>query len=337
MDICYVLDRPELCGGVKVVFQHAQLLTAQGHGVTILGLGRRPRWIDFSGRYHDYRRRPPRLKDQDLVIGTYFTTISTALELGLGPVAHFCQGYEADSSHLEPVRDKIEAVYRQDLPTFTVTPFLAQRLGRKFGRRAFVVPPPVDDVFRPTDRRSPEARPWIMIHGIFESELKNVATALEAVLLLRQRGLDCRVVRISILPLSPQEKAILKPDRYLKSVSPTKVARRLRDCDLLLFPSLPAEGFGLPLVEAMASRIPAVSSRIPSTEYIAGRAVNLVTPHDPAAFAEAAQALLTSPELWRRAQEKGYQAVQRFLPGQVGARLEEGLKWAAKEVSGGGA
>jgi glycosyltransferase involved in cell wall biosynthesis len=173
-----------------------------------------------------------------------------------------------------------------------------------------------------------------MIHGIFEAELKNVATALKAVLLLRERGLPCRVVRVSILPLSAGEKAILKPNRYLRSVPPAKVARKLRSCDLLLFPSLPAEGFGLPLVEAMASRVPAVSSRIPSTQYIAGQAVDLVEPHDPAAFADAAQPLLSRPELWRRAQESGFRAVQKFLPREVGSLLEQGLLWATGSAVG---
>ena len=47
MKITYILDRPELGGGVKVVFQHAQLLLAQGYQVTVLGRGAKPDWAVF--------------------------------------------------------------------------------------------------------------------------------------------------------------------------------------------------------------------------------------------------------------------------------------------------
>jgi hypothetical protein len=40
MKVLYLLDRPELCGRVKVVFQHAALLRRHGHEVSIAGLGR---------------------------------------------------------------------------------------------------------------------------------------------------------------------------------------------------------------------------------------------------------------------------------------------------------
>src|SRR5262249_1901835 len=104
MRLAYVLDRPELCGGVKVVFQHAQILHARGHQVTILAAGGRPSWIRFDGDFVDTRAGSPALPPQDLVVATYWTTVDVAERLDRGPVAHFCQGYEGDLPHLEPVR-----------------------------------------------------------------------------------------------------------------------------------------------------------------------------------------------------------------------------------------
>ena len=95
MHLTDVLDRPELCGGVKVVFQHAQLLHARGHRVTILGAGERPTWIRFDGDYVDWQSGPPALRPQDLVIATYWTTVDVAEGLDRGPVAHFCQDTRA--------------------------------------------------------------------------------------------------------------------------------------------------------------------------------------------------------------------------------------------------
>src|SRR6185436_19166647 len=108
MRVTYVLPYPELNGGNKVIFQHARLLAECGDEVTILGEGPRPDWI-AAGTYHDYAAAAsPALPPQDLVIATYWTTVATARALALGPVAHFCQGYEGGLEHLEPQRAAIE-------------------------------------------------------------------------------------------------------------------------------------------------------------------------------------------------------------------------------------
>ena len=84
----------EISGGIKVIFQHASLLGAAGHQVTVLAEGERPSWTELAAGYHDLRRGRPSLPRQDLVIATYWTTLATARALDLGPLAHFCQGYE---------------------------------------------------------------------------------------------------------------------------------------------------------------------------------------------------------------------------------------------------
>ena len=66
-----------------------------------------------------------------------------------------------------------------------------------------------------------------MIAGIFESHVKGIPTALEASKRLRAMGLE-----------------------------PHVVAAEIRRCDLLVFPSGAAEGFGLPVLEAMAAMVP---------------------------------------------------------------------------------
>lgn len=89
MNISYVLGYPELGGGTKVVFQHAELLHDLGHTVTILGIGTSPTWIAFSGHYIDYSGGLPSLPYQDLIIATYWTTIEISEELQAGSVVHF--------------------------------------------------------------------------------------------------------------------------------------------------------------------------------------------------------------------------------------------------------
>lgn len=333
MRITYVLDRPELGGGAKVVFHHARLLRRRGDQVAILARGPAPDWIRLGDLlYVDLDAGPLRLPAQDLVIATYWTTLPVARQIALGPVAHFCQGYEGGLIHLRPALPEIEAVYSWDVPTLTVSPHLSDFLRDRFGRKSAVAPPPVDPLFRPRWRFRPGRQPWIAIPGIFEAEVKDVPTALRAVSKLRERGVDCRVLRFSILPLSVEETALLAPDRYLEAAPPRVIAKALRRCDLLFLPSREEEGFGLPLLEAMASGVPAVASRIPSTTAMAEGAAALVLPGDPDRFAEAALHLLAEPAVWRRARAMGLAAADRFHPDAIAPELYDAVGWAQERA-----
>lgn len=329
MRVTYVMPEPVLCGGNKVVVQHAHLLHAAGHAVTLVGLGAPPDWCGLHVPYVDYRTTPPSLPSQDLVVGTFWTTLARARSWGLGRLAHFCQGYEGSLAHLAPVLPDIEAAYGERLPTFTVTPYLADFLGARFGRRCRVTPPPLDRLFRPRWRWRPRARPWLAVPGIFESQVKGVEIALAACQRLRARGLDCRVLRSSTLALGAAERSLLVPDAYLCGVAPGVLARALRACDLLLFPSRPGEGFGLPLLEALASGVPAVASRLPSTEFMTAGAVALVAPDDVEAMASAAEHMLRLPPVWRAARRAGRAAAEAFAPERVGPQVQAAVAWAA--------
>lgn len=333
MRITYVLDRPELGGGSKVVFHHAALLQRRGDQVTVLAHGPAPDWIRLSGvLYVDLSAGPLRLPPQDLVIATYWTTLPVARQIALGPMAHFCQGYEGGLVHLRPALPEIEAVYGWKIPTLTVSPHLADFLRVRFGRESVLAPPPLDPLFHPAWRFRPRKRPWVAVPGIFEAEVKDVPTALRAVSKLRERGVACRVLRFSILPLTAEEKALLAPDRYLQSAPPPAIARALRRCDLLFLPSREEEGFGLPLLEALASGVPAVASRIPSTVAMAEGAAALAPPGDAEAFAEAALHLLAEPGIWRRARRFGMAASRRFHSDVVAPQLYDAVAWARERA-----
>jgi glycosyltransferase involved in cell wall biosynthesis len=76
---------------------------------------------------------------------------------------------------------------------------------------------------------------------------------------------------------------------------------RYREADLFVFPSL-AEAFGKPIVEAMATGLPAVATRVGGIPEIVvdGETGLLVAPHDPGALAEAVERLAADPGLRRR-------------------------------------
>jgi glycosyltransferase involved in cell wall biosynthesis len=145
--------------------------------------------------------------------------------------------------------------------------------------------------------------------------------------------MGCRLLRFSLLPLSAAETALLAPDRYLCAVPPRAIADALRRCDLLLQSSRAGEGFGLPVLEAMASGVPAVASRIPSLALLADGVAPLVPPGDAAAFAAAARALLTSSTRWREARRRGLAAAAAYHPEKVAPLLDKTVRWAAARAS----
>jgi len=63
----------------------------------------------------------------------------------------------------------------------------------------------------------------------------------------------------------------------------------------MVYPSL-YEGFGLPVLEAMAQSVPVVTSCGTATAEVAGDAALLVDPHDAPALAGALAEVLDSPE-----------------------------------------
>ncbi|MCA0453058.1 MAG: glycosyltransferase family 4 protein [Chloroflexi bacterium] len=79
----------------------------------------------------------------------------------------------------------------------------------------------------------------------------------------------------------------------------------------LAFPSL-YEGFGLPILEAMACGAPVVTSNVSSLPEVAGDAGLLVDPYDVDALANALQSLIQDEPLRQQLIEKGLERVKEF-------------------------
>lgn len=89
-----------------------------------------------------------------------------------------------------------------------------------------------------------------------------------------------------------------------------------------LFPSL-YEGFGLPVLEAMACGTPVLTSNVSSLPEVAGEAALLVNPHETTEIAGGLIALLTNPRLRRELVGRGYRQVERFSWAKAAGQLWE--------------
>jgi len=83
------------------------------------------------------------------------------------------------------------------------------------------------------------------------------------------------------------------------------------DADLFLFPSL-YEGFGLPVLEAMACGVPVITSAASSLPEVAGQAARQLPPEDEAAWSEAIDTLLQDREERAHLVAAGFLQARRF-------------------------
>lgn len=80
---------------------------------------------------------------------------------------------------------------------------------------------------------------------------------------------------------------------------------------MLIYPSL-YEGFGMPVLEAMAQQTPVITSNCSSLPEVAQGAACLVDPHDTAALAQTITELLNNPVLQQQLIQKGLQRSQQY-------------------------
>ena len=89
------------------------------------------------------------------------------------------------------------------------------------------------------------------------------------------------------------------------------------------------EGFGLPLVEAMACGTPVITSNISAMKEVVGDAALTVAPHDIAALAEAMVALAEEDGLRYSLQQAGLKRAAAFSWQRTAA-----LTWSVYQKAG---
>src|SRR5262249_16511954 len=129
---------------------------------------------------------------------------------------------------------------------------------------------------------------------------KNHERLFEAFALLRRDHPELRLVLTGGGP--PREVPPGVEDRGL--VAPGDPLSLYRRASALVFPSL-YEGFGQPVLEAMACGCPVACSDIPALTEVAAGAARLFAPHDPQAIVAAVKDVLAAPgELRARGLER---------------------------------
>jgi glycosyltransferase involved in cell wall biosynthesis len=168
---------------------------------------------------------------------------------------------------------------------------------------------------------------------------KNAARALCAYAsYVKRAGTNAANLRVVGLALSGEEfRSIVRDtgigDRVtFEPFVPNATLQQLyRNARAVMVPSL-MEGFGIPVLEGMASGTPVLASRSSSLSEVGGDAVEYFDPLDEQSMAMAIHKLLTNSELCLEKARKGLEQAARFHPTVVHARVDEFWLQIASEL-----
>lgn len=350
MRITFLTALADLSGGSLVIAQHARRLRARGHEVTIVS--RWPRRLSWRERIRELVRgngwhtheeplashydgldlpvvRLPAgavptgsdLPDADVLVATWFETVAWALAVPRtkGAVVHFVQGYEAFGPF---TKEAVDAALRQPVPKFTVSRWLTDIVTRLGARDVTTIPNSIDFARFTLPARERQARPtvgFVYSHEAF----KGGDVLAAAIARLRTQFRDLAVVGFGLrAPLS--EHAGLRDATFTVQPAQSRIPALYASADVWLTASR-LEGFGLPLLEALACGTPVVSTRVGAAEDLITPGANgaLVAIDDAEALAREAAAILEWPsQRWSAASAQAASRAREWSWDAANARFE---------------
>jgi glycosyltransferase involved in cell wall biosynthesis len=204
------------------------------------------------------------------------------------------------------MRNAVHGASRIITPSQATASALADRFPRS-GPKIHAIPEAADERFDPIRNSEGEAAwqrrlaiqpPYVLYLGQWKA-YKNLPLLIQAFSLLRQTHPDVQLVVAGDDPRHPevrQAAARLPPGSvaFPGRLPDTAVPDFYRGAATVVLPSR-AEGFGLPVIEAMACGVPIICSDLPVLREVADGIATFVNPDDASGFARAMAEVLDNP------------------------------------------
>jgi len=173
--------------------------------------------------------------------------------------------------------------------------------------------------------------PFILYLGVLDFR-KGIVNILDAFEMIKPKFPDLKLVLAGDLnPFVTSIPERLDGYRYIDDVIRTGFVSDdqkrvlLSSAEVFLFPS-EYEGFGIPVLEAMACGSPVITTNVSSLPEVGGDAALYVTPKQPEELAEAIQKILDSDNLRSSLIEKGFAQTKKFSWDKTAEMMEKVYK-----------
>lgn len=355
MRITFVHATTNLSGGNRVVAAYAERLQRRGHEVCVVtgsepwpmpmrrvlnrlrGIdhpsGDNRSWLtgtDVEERIVDGLRIEARhVPDADVIVATWWQTAEwvACMPASKGAKAFFLQGIEWTIDGQSP--ERVAQTWRLPLHKIVIAEFMAEIAAERFGDGdASLVPNSVDTELFDAVPRGKQAVPTVGLMQPGDVSAKGWDVVHGALLAAKKQLPELRGQCFGRYP--PADEYPM-PDWVDLVISPPQadLTALYGSCDVFIHGAR-AEGFGLPLLEAMACRTPVVATPAGAApELLPSGGGTMVPQEDSQAMADALVAICRLPDAdWRARSDAAYARATGYTLDDATLRMEQALERA---------
>lgn len=252
LKITYVMTWTEVCGGTKIILEHANRLVKLGHEVNLISHFQKPVWFPLDEKINFIQVPWKKILCEsipkcDIIIATYWREIYECVQQKIAPVVYFEQGdfhlfdlKQLDNRTFEYINKQLKTVKF----IYTVSSFAKEKLKEIYNVESKVIPNAVDNNIFYYEPHKKNENTNITIIGAEQAEFKRINNILEAIKIIKSKGYKINLNWITPTePINPVGNVIVNPKQII-------IGNTLRNTDIYICASI-YESFCLPVLEAM--------------------------------------------------------------------------------------